>query len=85
MTAEKYLARLCWNTNGWKGPTADAVQTENQDTYASAMGFGAEEWLFNFEWMVGDWKYGYLTPVMRSLAKVQGTVMDIRLFTIAPG
>lgn len=85
MTAEKYVARLCWNTNGWKGPTADATATENPDTYAAAMGFGAEEWLFNFEWMLRGWKYGYLAPVMKSLAKVQGTAMDIRLYTIAPG
>lgn len=81
-SCERYLARLCWNSNNWTRPSGDA--DEQEDTYSSRVGFGHEEWLFNFEWVLDGWKYGFLQPVNRSLEKVQGRVLDIRLYTIRP-
>lgn len=82
MEPERYLARLCWNSNNWTYPSGDS--DEHEATYSSRVGFGHEEWLFNFAWVIDGWKYGFLQPVNRSLRKVQGKLLDIRLFTISP-
>jgi len=76
-----YLARLCWNTHGWVSPSGDAAKTESRNTYATTMGFGHEEWLFNFNWLMDGWKYSFLQPVNRSIRQVRGEVIDVRLFS----
>jgi len=82
MQPERYLARLCWNSNNWTRPSGDAE--EQEDTYISRVGFGHEEWLFNFAWVLDGWKYGFLQPVNRSIEKVEGKILDVRLYTIRP-
>lgn len=84
MVPERYLARLCWNSKNWTRPTGDAARIEQAETYNAKMGFGHEEWLFNFQWVLDGWKYGFLQPVNRSLAKVEGKVLDVRLYAISP-
>jgi hypothetical protein len=78
----KYFARLCWNTRKWICPSGDASEIENVNTYAAKMGFGHEEWLFNFNWLVDGWKYSFLQPINRSLAHLKGKTIDVRLFTV---
>lgn len=78
-----YVARLCWNGDGWKYPTGESAKAEH-DTYATTMGYGHEEWLFNLEWVLDGWKYGFLQPVNRSYAKMKGQTIDVRLYTISP-
>lgn len=80
----RYLARMCWNSGGWIRPTGEAKELENADTYTARMGFGHEEWLFNRDWLIDGWKYGFLQPVNQSFAKVQGQTLEIFLFTIGP-
>lgn len=79
---QNYFGKLCWNTRNWIRPSGDAAQVENPDTYASRMGFGHEEWLFNFNWLVDGWKYSFLQPVNKSLARLEGKTIDVRLFTV---
>src|SRR5438034_6190667 len=81
--AEKYVARICWNSANWVYPTGEASRI-GRVIYVTKAGFGFEEWLFNFQWVLDGWKYGFLQPVNKSLAKVQGTTIDIRLWTISP-
>lgn len=78
---KKYFAKLCWNTNNWISPSGDAAQVENPETYASKMGFGHEEWLFNFNWLLDGWKYSFLQPVNKSLSRLEGKTINVRLFT----
>jgi hypothetical protein len=52
MGRERYIARVCWNTRNWVRPSGDAPLVEHADTYASTNGFGHEEWLFNFAWLL---------------------------------
>jgi hypothetical protein len=78
----KYFARLCWNTRNWICPSGDASKIENADTYAARMGFGHEEWLFNFNWLVDGWKYSFLQPINKSLSRLKGKTIDVRLFTV---
>ena len=77
-----YLARVCWNSRNWIQPSGDAAESEAKGTYASENGFGNEEWLFNFQWTLAGWKFGFLQPINKSYSKLKGTVIDLRLFAI---
>lgn len=83
MALDQYLARLWWNSANWVHPTGEAARAET-GTFAARMGFGGEEWLFNLQWMLDGWKYGFLEPVRGSRARLEGQEIDVRLFTIAP-
>lgn len=77
-----YIARLCWNSRNWVQPSGDARGEEQTGTYTARQGFGHEEWLFNYQWILDGWKYGYLQPASKSLARLEGAVIDVNLFTI---
>ena len=72
---DRYVARICWNSKSWVRPTGEAALAES-GTYAATMGFGHEEWLFNFEWI--------LQPVGKSRKKLAGRTIDVKLYTITP-
>jgi len=74
---------MCWNAQNWIRPSGDAALVETPNTYASKMGFGHEDWLFNFNWLIDGWKYSFLQPVNKSLARFEGAIIDVRLFTVA--
>ncbi len=40
--------------------------------------------MFNYQWELNGWQYGFLQPVNRSLTRLQGQRADLRLYTIAP-
>ena len=45
-----------------------------------------EEWLFNYEWCIDGFKYGYLTPVSKYRSTYEGEVFSAVLYTFAePG
>lgn len=64
---DKKYARICWNTASWTRPSGDARNLE-VDSYVNMNGFGHEEWLFNFDWLLPSedahdqslYKYGYI-------------------------
>jgi hypothetical protein len=47
-----YLSRICWNSNGWLFPSGEAKHLE-KDSFVTQVGFGHEEWLLNFAWLIG--------------------------------
>jgi hypothetical protein len=85
---DRYAARICWNSKGWIVPSGDANKLEHGNeagtTYVQQHRFGHEEWLFNFEWVLDGWKYGYLQPVTNSWAKVSGQKIELYLYSIGP-
>jgi hypothetical protein len=80
---DSYYARVCWNTNGWRFPSGDAAKAE-QYSYAAKSGFGHEEWLFNFAWILNGYKYAFLQPVSDSLERLRGQTINILLWAITP-
>jgi hypothetical protein len=80
---DQYLARLCWNSEGWISPTGESPTIEH-GTYVTQNGYGHEEWIFNFQWVLDGWKYAFLQPVNDSYEKMQGRTIDVRLYTIGP-
>jgi hypothetical protein len=46
-----YYARVCFNSQGWVFPTGEANKLE-KNRWVTQSGFGGEEWLFNFAWLI---------------------------------
>lgn len=78
-----YTARVCWNSQGWRFPTGEAAHLES-GSYVAEAGFGHEEWLFNFGWLIDGFHYAFLQPVQNSLENLTGTTIDVLLYTINP-
>jgi hypothetical protein len=84
--------RICWNTKNWQEPTGEARHLETDVSYVLKHGFGHEEWLFNFAWVLkgyfrGDntsYKYGYLQPIGKFHNRYQGETFSVLLYTISP-
>ncbi len=88
---ENKYCRICWNTNNWKQPTGEAAELESSGAYVSDHGFGHEEWLFNFEWLLNgfqgsseSYKYGFLQPINKFRDKYKGDKFSTLLYTVTP-
>jgi hypothetical protein len=88
---ENKFCRICWNTKNWKQPTGEAAIIENGKSYVALNGFGHEEWLFNFEWLLRDYKgsseaykYGFLQPINKFRDKYKGEKFSTVLYTMTP-
>ncbi|HYM09589.1 MAG TPA: hypothetical protein VEU62_02590 [Bryobacterales bacterium] len=80
---ERYTARICWNSNKWLFPSGEARHLE-KGSYVVDAGFGHEEWLFNFAWLIDGFHYAFLQPVNKSFKNVTGKTLDLLLYTIGP-
>ncbi|HEY2392369.1 MAG TPA: hypothetical protein VGK22_14435 [Candidatus Angelobacter sp.] len=80
---DKYYARICWNSKGWKYPSGEAALLE-KGSYVSKTGFGHEEWLFSFAWLIEGYHYAFLQPVSDSMQKVRGRTLDLFLYAVNP-
>lgn len=76
------FCRICWNTAGWRVPMGDRIETG--DSYVATHGFGHEEWLFNYEWLIEGFRYGFLQPIGKYLHLYSGHHPSIILYTITP-
>lgn len=81
---EMKLCRICWNTAGWRRPTGEAVELETGDSYVAQNGYGHEEWLFNYEWMINGYRYGFVQPIGKFHAKYAGDTTSLCLYTVTP-
>ena len=77
-------ARICWNTLGWRMPSGDARRIEQGNAYAAMHGFGHEEWLFNFEWLIDGYRYGFLQPIGKYYEKYAEENCSIMMYTLTP-
>ena len=88
---DKYC-RICWNTKNWKQPTGEAKKLETGESYVAENGFGHEEWLFNFSWLLTDgqftgntpYRYGFLQPIGKYYSKYMGNTFSALLYTRSP-
>lgn len=79
------IARLCWNTNGWRRPSGKTGKSKANDSYENEMGFGHEEWLLDDSKIMPDgYHYGFLEPMRIKGTKHHGMIYDIHLYTISP-
>jgi len=79
----QYFARICWNSKNWVFPSGEAKELET-GSYVTKAGFGHEEWLFNFAWLINGYHYAFLQPVGNSIDKVKGKSLEILLYSVNP-
>lgn len=78
------IARLCWNTEGWRRPSGRKGKSKGKNTYENEKGFGHEEWLLDDSKKMPDgYHYGFLEQMERTDKHI-GSIYDIHLYTIAP-
>ena len=83
--AEKKLARIVYNENGWTRPSGRVGKSTNPDTHEGKFGFGYEEWLFDFGKLIDGYHYAFLEGIHGNMNKHQGHKYDISLFTKQEG
>lgn len=76
---KRLVARLCWNTNGWKGPTGKDGKATANEVFEAEHGYGHEEWLFDWSHVHDGWQYGFIQGIA---AKHVGNVFDVLLYTL---
>jgi hypothetical protein len=76
--------RICWNSEGWRYPTGEAAKIESGGSYVADYGFGHEEWLFNYEWILNGYRYGFLQPIGRFRIKYLKDTFSVLLYTFTP-
>jgi hypothetical protein len=75
------LARVCWNSNGWQQPSGPDGKSSLSMAHEASEGWGAEEWLFNFDRLVDGYCYAYLRP-LSGVDKHIGQRYNISLYTL---
>ncbi len=79
---EDKFCRICWNIAGWQSPTGTA--TDSPNSYYGTHRFGHEEWLFNNDWLIDGYRYGFLQPIGKYLSSYSGQECSILLYTLTP-
>src|SRR5205823_12781815 len=62
----------------WRLPTAEAARLEINSSVAEH-GFGHEEWLFNFGYLIDGKHYAFLQPVGKAYAKLHDQKVNLIL------
>lgn len=79
---ENKIARICWNTQGWRKPSGKVGKTKNKKAYEFLVGYGHEEWLLDTTKIIDGWRYAYLEPIGTHRSKYIGKTFNISLYTI---
>jgi len=80
--AENKIARICWNTEGWRKPSGRVGKSKNRKTYEYRVGYGHEEWLLDTTKLIDGWHYAFLQPIGLHHAKYIGKTFNISLYSI---
>jgi len=80
--AENKIARICWNTEGWRKPSGARGKSKNQKSYEHRVGYGHEEWLLDTTKLIDGWHYAYLQPIGLNRQKYIGQEFNISLYSI---
>ena len=55
-----YITRLTWNSNNWNLPSGFSNKSVKNENYETDSGFGWEEWLFNSNYVLDGYQYGFI-------------------------
>ena len=78
------LARIAFNSSGWKRPTGEAGEHESGETYNAQNKFGHEDWLFRSEWVLDGWRYAFIQGLNKGRETYLGQSLNVTLYTIQP-
>lgn len=77
------FCRICWNSQRWRHPSGDPDRYEIA-SFVADHGFGHEEWLLNFGWMIKGYHYGFLQPLNLKYPPLRPDIQEVILHTRAP-
>ncbi|MGV3632254.1 MAG: hypothetical protein ACO1O6_13680 [Bacteroidota bacterium] len=80
LSKETKLCRVAWNSNGWVKPSGRNGKSTNP-SFEKENGFGHEEWLFDGDKLIGEYKYGFLEPIHKHFSTYAGKTFDLVLYT----
>src|SRR5436853_4370574 len=86
-TEEKRLCKIVWNSNFWEQPSKrnwnpKYVDDKNK-AYERKHGFVHEDWLFNSQFIIGGYQYGFIQGVSKLNSLIKKIDL-VYLFTINP-
>lgn len=76
------IARICWNTEGWRKPSGIVGKSINKKTHECKFGYGHEEWLLDSTKLIDGWHYSHLEPISLHRSKYIGERFNISLYSI---
>jgi len=79
---EEKIARICWNSNGWKKPSGRMGKSKDTNSFEVNPGFGHEEWIFDFEKLIYGYKYSFLQPLNTEKNSYKGKIFSIWLYAL---
>ena len=79
---EDKIARICWNTEGWRLPSGPLGKSPDTNSYETKYGYGHEEWLFDRSRVIDGFHYAFLQPLMVESGMHFGKAYNISLYTI---
>lgn len=79
---EEKLVRICWNTNNWIKPSGSIGKSKNKDAYEDLVGYGHEEWLFDFTKIIDDYHYAFLQAANSGRNAHKDKSFNIHLYSI---
>lgn len=84
MNENKKIARVCWNTEGWRKPSGPIGKSKDNKhkPFEYQYGYGHEEWLLDITKLISGWHYAFLQPVGKYHNKYIGSAFDIALYSI---
>ena len=80
--AEKRIARLTWNKNGWVKPSGPEGKSKIKETHEGKFGYGHEEWLFDTSKLIEGYHYGFLEPIRKQQQAYVNNSYNVWLYTI---
>lgn len=81
MTEDK-IARICWNTEGWRKPSGMSGKSKHKKAYERKVGYGHEEWLLDTTKLIDGWHFAHLQPIGLHQSKYIGKQFNISLYSI---
>jgi hypothetical protein len=82
---EEKIARVCWNIQNWKKPSGPLGKSKDTGSFEVNPGFGHEEWIFDFEKLIGGYKYSFLQPLNTEKNSYKGKIFSIWLYALTNG
>lgn len=79
---ENKIARICWNSEGWRKPSGRKGKSKNKKSYEYRTGFGSEEWLLDTSKLIDGWHYSQLQPIWLRRSKYIGKSFNVSLYSI---
>jgi len=76
------VARICWNTKGWRRPSGPEGKSKSLESYEKLYGYGHEEWLFDQSKVIDGFHYAFIEPLRLKTDRHEHNIYNITLFTI---